>query len=226
MTRRTWTIAGVAVVAVLVVVLVILQFTLKGIAEGKVRDEVGDDSAKVTVKASPALKLLFGDADEIDVDTPTVAGDQQAPLGRLLDRAKDVGRTDARVGQIQVAGEAGNLTLRNVHAIVEDGRVRATASLSIRELAALVPGGGSLKALPSGSGGEPRFSITVAVPLLGDTTVDGAVVAQDGAVQAAAEGLPIPLAITIFQDPSISVDAVQGRSSGDRLQISFTGALN
>jgi hypothetical protein len=225
-TRRTWTIAGVVAVAVVVVVLVVLQLTLKGIAEGKVRDEIGDDGAKVTVKASPALKLLFGDADEITIDTPTVAGDQQAPLGKLLARAKDVGRTDARVGQIQVAGEAGNLTLRDVRAVVEDGRVQATASLSIRELAALVPGGGTLRALSSGSGGEPRFSVTVPVPLLGDTTVNGVVAAQDGAVQVAAEGLPIPVAITIFQDPSIAVDAVQGRSSGDRLRISFSGTLN
>jgi hypothetical protein len=224
-TRRTWTIAGVVVLAVVVVFLVVMQLTLRGTAEGKVRDEVGDDRAKVTVKASPALKLLFGHADEITIDTPTVAGDAEAPLGRLLDRAKDVGRTDARVGRIQVAGQAGNLTLRDVHAIVQDGRVEATASLSIRELASLVPGGGTLRALPSGSGGEPRFSVTVDVPLLGSTTVDGVVAAQDGAVQVAAEGLPIPVAITIFQDPSIAVDTVRGTASGDRLRIVFSGTL-
>jgi len=221
-TRRTWTIAGVAVVAVVIAFLVVMQLTLQGTAEGKVRDEVGDDSAQVTVKASPTLKLLFGDADEVTIDTPTVAGSEEAPLGRLLERAKDVGKTDARVGQIQVQG----LTLRDVHAVVEDGRVNATASLSIRELAGLVPGGGSLKALPPGPEGQPRFAVTVEVPLLGATTVNGAVAAQDGAVQVAAEGLPIPIAITVFQDPSIAVDAVRGTASGDRLRIAFSGTVS
>lgn len=222
MTRRTWTIAGVAVVGLVVVFLVIMQMALPGIAEDRVRDEIGDDSAQVTVEASPTLKLLFGDADEITIDTPTVAGSQEAPLGQLLKRAKDVGRTDAKVGQIQVQG----LTLRDVRAIVEDGRVQATASLSIRELAGLVPGGGSLRALAPGPEGQPRFAVTVEVPLLGPTTVNGVVAAQEGAVQVAAEGLPIPVAITVFQDPSISVDAVEGRASGDRLRISFSGTLN
>jgi hypothetical protein len=216
--RRTIALAAGGVAAVLVVLLVIAQLALPGIAEDKVRDEVGDDAAKVTVKASPVLGLLFGNADEIVVDTPTVAGSAEAPLGELLKRAKDVGRTDATVGRIQVQG----LTLRDVHAVVEDDRVQATASLSIRELETLVPGGGTLKALPSGADGEPRFAVSVGILGL-STTVDATVAAVDGAVQVAADGLPV--SITVFQDPSVGVDAVRGRADGDTLRISFSGVL-
>lgn len=222
MTRRTWTIVGGVVALVVVVFLVVMQLTLPGIAEDRARDDVGDPAAKVSVKASPTLKLLFGNADEVTVDTPTVGGTADAPLGKLFDRAKDVGRTDARVGRVQVQG----LTLRDVHAVVEDGRVRADATLSIRALTQMVPAGGRLRALAPGADGAPRFAVTVDVPLLGETTVNAAVAAVDGAVQVAAEDLPIPLAITVFQDPSIAVDSVQGRARGDELKISFSGTLN
>lgn len=223
MTRRTMTIAGVAVVAVIVVFLVVMQFALPGIAEDRARDDVGDPDAKVEVKASPTLQLLFGNADEVIVDTPTVAGSAEAPLGKLLDRAKDVGRTEARIGRLQVQG----LTLRNVRAVVEDGGVEATADLSIEALTELVPvEGATLEALEPGPDGTPRFAATVELPFLGSTTVNAAVAAVDGAVQVAAEDLPIPLAITVFQDPSISVTEVEGRARGDRLRISFSGVLN
>lgn len=218
MSRRTLVRAAVGVLVLVVAVLVVLQLTLPGIAEDRVRGEVGDPDAKVTVRASPVLGLLFGKADEIVVDTPTVAGSAGAPLGELLKRAKDVGRTDATVGRVDVQG----LTLRDVRAVVRDGRVQATASLSVRELETLVPGGGTLRALPSGPSGEPRFAVSVG--LLGlSTTVNASAAAVDGAVQVAAEGLPV--SITVFQDPSIAVDAVRGEASGDTMRIAFSGAL-
>lgn len=222
-TRRTKIATGAA--AVLVVLLILAVTVLPGIARSaakdRVRDRIGDDSAKVTVKGS-WTKLLTGKADEVVVDTPTVAGSQEAPLGELLKDAKKVGRTDARVGRIQVQG----LTLRDLHAIVQDGRVEATAKVSIKSLTKLVPLGGTLKSLPPGAQGQPRFQVTVNVPLLGSTTVDAAVAATDGAVQVAAENLPIPVAITVFADPSISVTSVEGRAKGDELSIAFTGSLN
>lgn len=230
MTPRTWKIAGGVVVGLIVVLLVLSVTVLPGYARSKaedeVRDRVGDDSAKVTVKGS-WTKLIRSEADEVTIDTPTVAGSQQAPLGELLKDSKKVGRTDARIGRIQVAGaDGGSLTLRDVHAVVEDGQVEATASLSIRSLEPLVPLGGTLRALTPGADGAPRFRVTVEVPLLGATTVDAGVVAQDGAVQVAAENLPIPVAITVFQDPSISVSQVTGKASGDTLKINFSGAVN
>jgi hypothetical protein len=227
---RTWKIAGGAVVGLLVVLLILGLAVLPGYARGKakdeVRDRVGDDRAKVTVTGS-WTKLIRSEADTVTIDTPTVAGSGQAPLGELLKDAKKVGRTDARIGRIQVAGaDGGSITLRDVLAVVQDGRVQATASLSIRSLEPMVPLGGTLRSLQPGPQGQPRFQVTVQVPLLGSTTVDAGVTAQDGAVQVAAENLPIPVAITVFQDPSISVEQVTGRASGDTLRIDFSGAVN
>lgn len=225
MTPRTWKIAGGVVLGVVVVLLVLSLTVLPGYARSKARDEVrdrvGDDRAEVTVKGS-WTKLIRTEADEVLIDTPTVAGSDEAPLGELLKDAKKVGRTDARIGRIRVQG----LTLRDVHAVVEDGRVQATASLSIRSLEPLVPLGGTLKALAPGPQGQPRFQVTVQVPLLGATTVDAGVTAQDGAVQVAAENLPLPVAITVFQDPSIAVTQVEGVASGDTLRIDFSGTVN
>lgn len=229
MTPRTWKIAGAAagvVVVLLILALAVLPGYARGKAEDEVRERVGDENAKVEVTGS-WTKLIRSRADEVTIDTPTVAGSEQAPLGELLKDSKKVGRTDARIGRIQVAGADGQaLTLRDVRAVVEDGQVRATASLSIRSLEPMVPLGGTLKALAPGPDGAPRFQVSVQVPLLGETTVDAGVVAQDGAVQVAAENLPIDVAITVFQDPSISVTQVTGQASGDTMKISFSGAVN
>lgn len=229
MTPRTWKIAGAAagvVVVLLILALAVLPGYARGKAEDAVRERVGDENAKVEVTGS-WTKLIRSRADEVTIDTPTVAGSGQAPLGELLKDSKKVGRTDARIGRIQVAGADGQaLTLRDVRAVVEDGQVRATASLSIRSLEPMVPLGGTLKALAPGPDGAPRFQVSVQVPLLGETTVDAGVVAQDGAVQVAAENLPIDVAITVFQDPSISVTQVTGQASGDTMKISFSGAVN
>ncbi len=226
MTPRTQKIVG-GVVAGLVVLLIVALLVLPGIARSaakdRVRDRIGDDSAKVSVTGS-WTKLLTGKADRVDVDTPTIAtGTQDAPLGELLKDAKKVDEVDARVGQVQVQG----LTLRDLHVIVKDEQVRATASLSIKSLTSLVPVEGStLKAIAPGPDGAPRFAVTVDLPLLGRQTVNAAVAATDGAVQVAAEGLPIPVAVTVFQDPSISVTSVTGKASGDRMRIAFSGAVN
>lgn len=230
MTPRTWKIAGGVVVGVVVVLLILSVTVLPGYARSKakdeVRDRVGDDSAKVSVTGS-WTKLIRSRADEVTIDTPTVAGSEQAPLGELLKDSKKVGRTDARIGRIRVAGADGQaLTLRNVHAVVADGKVEATASLSIKSLEPMVPLGGTLRALAPGPDGAPRFRVGVQVPLLGETTVDAGVVAQNGAVQVAAENLPVDVAITVFQDPSIAVTQVTGKASGDTLRITFSGAVN
>jgi hypothetical protein len=225
-TPRTQKIVGGVALGLLVLVIVAL-LVLPGIARSaakdRVRDRIGDDSAKVSVTGSWTT-LIRGRADRVDVDTPTIAtGTQDAPLGELLKDAKKVGEVDARVGQVQVQG----LTLRDLHVIVKDQQVRATASLSIKSLTKLVPvDGATLKAIAPAADGSPRFAVTADIPLFGRQTVDAGVAATDGAVEVAAEGLPIRVAVTVFQDPSISVTSVTGKATGDRMRIAFTGAVN
>jgi hypothetical protein len=221
--RSAWTRPRIALLlgAVVLVLLAGGQLLLPGLAADRVRDELGDDRAKVDVEAFPAWKLVLGRADRLTVSTPTVATKGPTPLGELLDRAKGVGETDARIDTLVVD----ELRLRDVRVRIVDGRVRTDASLSVRALSALVPGGGGLTPLPAGSDGRPRFSARVGV--LGvSADVPVAVGAVDGRVEVRPEqGLASAVSITVFEDPGLRVESVTGSVAGDTLRIAFSGTL-
>jgi hypothetical protein len=147
LSRSAWTRPRIALLAAAFVLalLALGQLLLPGLAADRVRDELGDDRARVEVEAFPAWKLVFGRADRLTVSTPTVGADRPTPLGELLERAKGVGETDARIDTIAID----ELRLRDVRVRIADGRVRTDAALSIRALSAMVPGGGALTPLAS-----------------------------------------------------------------------------
>ena len=81
--------ALIGVVAMLAVLLVTSQLVLPGLAENRVEGRLteGGGSAKVSLSALPALRLLFSDGDRLeargtDLDLE-LAGDQPDVLGRL-----------------------------------------------------------------------------------------------------------------------------------------------
>jgi hypothetical protein len=218
--RSAWTRPRIALLAagIVLALLALGQLLLPAIAADRVRDELGDDRARVDIEAFPAWKLVLGKADRLDVSTPTVAAKGPTPLGDLLERAKDVGVTDARIGTIAID----ELRLRDVRVRIVDGRVRTDASLSVRALSATVPGGGELTALPPASDGRPRFSARVGV--LGDVPV--AVGAVDGRVEVRPEeGLASAFSVPVFEDPGLRVESVTGSVAGDTLRIAFAGVL-
>lgn len=221
--RRAWTRPRVALLALAVVLLLLAggQLVLPRIAADRVRGELGDDRADVEVVAFPAWKLVLGRADRVRIDTPTVAVGEEAPLTRLLRRAADVGDTRAVIHALVVD----RLRLRDVRVRILDGRLSASAAVSVRALSALVPGGGALTPLPPDADGRPRFSARVTV--LGvSSDVPVVVGAVDGRVQVRPEsGLASVFSITVFANPSLRVRAVSGSVAGDTLRIAFSGDL-
>jgi hypothetical protein len=221
--RSAWTRPRIALLAagIALALLALGQLLLPAIAADRVRAELGDDRAQVDIEAFPAWKLVLGKADRLDVSTPTVAAKGPTPLGDLLERAKDVNETDARIGTIAID----ELRLRDVRVRIADGRVRTDATLSVRALSATVPGGGELTALPPASDGRPRFSARVGV--LGvSADVPVAVGAVDGRVEVRPEeGLASAFSVTVFEDPGLRVEAVTGSVAGDTLRIAFSGVL-
>lgn len=221
--RSAWTRPRIALLAAALVLalLALGQLLLPGFAADRVRDELGDDRARVEITAFPAWKLVLGKADRLTVSTPTVAAKGPAPLGELLERARDVGRTDARIATLAI----GELRLRDVRVRIADGRVQTDATLSVRALSAMVPGGGTLTPLPPASDGRPRFSARVGVLGL-STDVPVAVGAVDGSVEVRPEqGIASVFSVTVFEDPALRVDRVTGSVAGDTLRIAFSGTL-
>lgn len=220
--RRAWTGRRLLLAVALVVVLLLAggQLLLPALAARQVRKEVGDPDASVDVAAYPAWKLVAGRADRVTVRAAAL-GTDGGSLTDLLRRAADVGETHAVIGRVRV----GDVTLRALDARIADGRLRATARLSLAELSARVPGGGRLEPLPAGADGRPRLRVTTSVlGVRAGTTV--VLAAREGRIEVAPEaGLASLLLIPVFSDPALRVDGVRGSASGDVLSLAFTGAL-
>ncbi len=209
-----------AVALVVVLLLAGGQLVLPALAARQVRHEVGDPDATVEVAAYPAWKLVAGHADRVTVRADRL-GDDGGSLTDLLRRAEDVGETHAVIGRVRV----GDVTLRDLDARIADGRVRATARLSLAELSAQVPGGGRLQPVAPAADGRPRLRVTTSVlgVRAGATVV---LTARDGRIEVAPEaGLASLLRIPVFADPALRVDGVRGSASGDVLSLAFTGGL-
>lgn len=220
--RGAWTRRRIALVAVSVVLvlLVVGQLVLPRIAVDKVRSEVGDPAAEVTVKAYPAWKLVLGYVDRLRIESPTFS-DAGRSLTDSLRRARKVARLDARFGEVQVDG----LRLRDVRATLRDGRLEATGDVAVADLETMVPGGGRLTALPDQADGRPRFEATVSV--LGvSSKVRTVVTASDGKVEVSPDGVIGSLVrFTVFENPALRIEGVRGRVTGDRVTLTVTGQL-
>lgn len=162
----------------------------------------------LSVGATPAIKLLWGDADRIDAHLGTVARDGLRGGGgaKALRRVEalnlDVDRFDSRLG-----------TATGVAVRKRDGRISAAATVA--------PGGGRLRlaAAPDGAltatAGPLRF----------------AVVAQDGQLVATPADGSGPLtslmgARTLLAPDGVAIEDVRATAAGDgvRLQISARAA--
>jgi hypothetical protein len=177
----------VILLGLVVVLLVATQFALPSIAEHKVESRLERDggSATAEVHAFPALRLLFGDGDSLDVRARGVSLDATgagADLGRL-DGFDEV--------SVRVAGaEAGPLAVRSLELSRPEGaaryELRSAAVTTPREVAGFLGSqaggglGGLFGDLAAGSlpgGGNTRVPLRLTAQVAsrdGHPTVIGA----------------------------------------------------
>ena len=82
----------------------ITQAVIPGQAEKKVRDRLtrNGGTADVNIRAIPAIRLLFDDGDELDVQAHGIAIPATRPARRLLQAARRVRRDEIRDGPLRV----------------------------------------------------------------------------------------------------------------------------
>ena len=92
--KAAWIALGA--VGVIVVLLVLVQIFLPGIAANRVRSRVQRYGSveSVSVKAWPAVKLLWGKADSVDVRAGSLRL-SQGQIGKLLGEAREAGSVQA-----------------------------------------------------------------------------------------------------------------------------------
>jgi hypothetical protein len=188
-------------------VLVILQLALPPIATQILRGRVGDAKIQqVSLSAFPAIKLLWGDADNV---TLTLSSDtvHAGKVNGMLGEAAGVNTIDARVARLNV----GPLAMHDVSFQKRGARATVTLQIDERDLQAALPIIRSVTPIGSGHG---QLTLRGTAGILGvNASVDMVLAARDGRIVLAPTGLIGALAaITVFSDPHLYVDAVSGHA--------------
>jgi len=205
---------------ILVAVLTIAQLLLPTIASSTISSRIGryGKVTSVTVKAFPAIKLLWGHADSVDVQARSLVLTPEQTVS-LLHEAKGTDKLTAQVATVK----EGPLRLTAVRLHKNGPRVLASGTITARAVSEALPPGVGVELQGSG-GGEVRVRVTGGLFGVG-ASVDAVGRAEDGKLVARPSGLLLqPLRLTLFSDPRIAVEGVsatvaEGPASTYRLSM-------
>jgi hypothetical protein len=222
--RLAWTL--VAAAGVLCAATAAAQAFLPHVVEGRIRAALGPQATglHVEVRATPAIKLLWGRVDHVTVhaDRLRADGSSSPPLDELLARAGAISEMDVHVRRLQAPGgiEVHDVALR------KDGdRISARAGLDRATLAAALPAGLDVKPLPAPDG---QILLDGAAAPFG-TRVGGRarVLAEGGRVVIRPEGLPFASLVTVpvFSSDRLAVDGLGARATRGGFAVSVRAHL-
>ena len=209
--KRGVKIAGGVAVAI-VVVLVLAQVLLPGIAAGIVRRKIEKYGTveSVKVKAWPAVKLVWGEADEVKVKAGRLRlGEGQTVA--LLMQAKGVKRMDTTAQSVEV----GKLRLTNTSLEKHGSALKAEGEVSEEDVKRALPEGIEVTLLKSENG---TVVVRASGGLFGvNASVEAVVKAEDGKLVAQPTAFLLDgLKLTVFENPDVYVEGVEASA----LQIS------
>ena len=204
-------------IAVLVAAFLASEYFLPRQAEQRVRDELRDTAKveDVEVSAFPALKLLFGHADRVDVrvDEATTGTGKLAELLASTKRTDEL-RATARTVRL------GPLVMRDLRLRKDGARLSGEAAVTQADLTAALPPAVGLQPVAAGDGQ------LVLEANAGPISVRTRLSARDGALVIAPDGLLGGFAaLTVFSDRRVRVTGVGARSRADGFTVTATGAL-
>jgi len=205
----------------LLLALAILQVALPPIATLIMRGRLGHAKIQqVSLSAFPAIKLLWGDADNVTLRL-TSDNIQAHQVSGMLGEAAGVNTVDARIGRMTV----GPLTMRDVS--FQKRGSNATVTLQIRQsdLQAALPIIRSVTPISSSNG---QLTLRGTANILGLTpSVTMIVAARGGRVVIAPTGFIGLLAtITVFSDPHMYVNSVSGHAIPGGMDVAVRGRFS
>ncbi|MGK2937717.1 MAG: LmeA family phospholipid-binding protein [Solirubrobacteraceae bacterium] len=204
----------------LVAALVASQFLLPAVSERRLADELEQFGPRpdVQVSAFPAVKLLFGRADRIEIDA-TIARVETSSLVDELSDSGDVGELDTRIGELQI----GLLRLSQVHLTKNADDVTATATITLSELQQALRLLANLRVVTNAGEG---ILLEGQVSVFGRTLGGQArVLADDGKLVVGLEGLPIGR-LTLVDDERVRITGVGAREVPGGYRLSIEGVLS
>ena len=207
-----------ALLGLLVAALVGVQLALPRVAERRISDQLASagEVRRVSVKAVPAVKLLFKHADRVEVDMAEArAGTGR--LAQLLRQTRGARELDARVDLVRI----GPLQLHAVALRKDHSRLSGQATLSDADLAAALPRQLALRPVDDPAG-ELVLEATAGV-----FTARARLTARDGALVIAPEGLLGGLgSLTVFRDSRVQITGVGSKLRNGGFTLTAAGRLD
>ena len=196
-------------IAAIAALLVVVQLALPGYAERRVRSQLEryGEVSSVDIKAFPAVRLLWQDADRVVVRMRTYASGQ-SKIADFLARTDGLDELDASVESMMAASVAfTDLRLRK-----RGDRLVGQASATAEALREALPGGLDVRPVASGGG---QLLLEGSVGFLGASiTARARLLAREGRLIVQPD-LPLGglLSFTVFDDKRVAVEAVGARVS-------------
>jgi hypothetical protein len=195
---------AILLLVIAVALLTLAQLLLPTIAASTISSRIGryGKVSSVTIKAFPAIKLLWGDADTVNV----VARDLVLTPERtaaLLHEARGAGKMTAQVESVK----EGPLRLTGVRLHKNGAHVFAAGTISSTAVGEALPPGIAVKLLESGAG---AVHVRVSGGLFGvGASVDAVARAESGKLVARPTGFALrAVRLTLFSDPRVEVEGV------------------
>jgi hypothetical protein len=199
--------AALAAVLVVIVVLVLAQLLLPGIVASRVRSKLARYGTvqSVSVSAFPAVKLLWGAADEVTVRASSLKM-TTAQTVALLAEAASVTKVRATVEHAQ----EGSLTLSDVSFYKDGPQLRGQGTATEAAVKAALPPGFDVTLVGSSGG---RVDVRASGGLFGLTaSVEAVAEPQEGKLVARPRLLFLEgLTLTLFANSKVYVEGVQAR---------------
>ncbi len=201
---------GVGVAGGVVLLLTIAQIVLPRVAASRVSSRVGRYGSveSVTVKAWPAIELLWGHADSVRVKAGSLTI-KPGQAAKLLSQARGVHSMDMSAEVVHVS------SLRLTDAVLHKrgDALAAHARISAQDVQAALPAGFGVELLRSEAG---RVEVRATGGLFGvGAAVNAAAEASQGKLIAHPLGFLVEgLRLTLFSDPHVYVEGVQASAQG------------
>ena len=180
------------------------QLVLPELAERNLRDDLEPSGQvrDVDVSAFPAIKVLFGRADRVEVEMGEVKAGQ-GELADLLARTADTDELRARATTLRV----GPFVARDARLTKDGERLRGSVAVTVAELTAALPLEVGLQPVETEDG---SLLLEATAGVLGQqVTVRARLAAREGDVVIAPEGLLGGFAtLTVFSDRRVRVRRV------------------
>jgi len=198
------------VVAVIVIVVVLAQLLAPGIAARVVRKRIEKHGTveSVKVKAWPAVKLAWGDADEVQVKAGRLQVSPEQTVA-LLKEAAGVEKLETTAESVEMGG----LRLTDTRLRKHGSALRAEGVVSEADVKRALPEGVTVTLVRSGGG---TVGVRATGGLFGvSASVEAVAKAEDGKLVARpTEPLLDQLKLTLFENPSVYVEGVEARALG------------